>query len=154
MVCESLGGYDVPARFWTPGDAVQLLLGEQVEGRREVGGIDDALLFGRQIAGEARDAAVRLHPDAAVGDVNVFEDVRLRELVLLALRRLGLIRTQGRDVDQGGDAWVHTGVGDDGAPVGVADKNDRTADAPECADGRVDITFQRVLAVLRSHHLV
>src|SRR6266851_5401545 len=67
---------------------------------------------------------------------------------------LGLIRTKGRDVDQGGDAWVHTGVRDDGAPVGVADKNDRTADAAECADGRVDITFQRVQAVLRSHHLV
>src|SRR6266851_7738839 len=67
---------------------------------------------------------------------------------------LGLIRTKGRDVDQGGDAWVNTGVRDDGAPVGVADKNDRTADAAECADGRVDIASQRVQAVLRSHHLV
>src|SRR5271167_1454377 len=34
-----------------------------------------------------------LHPDAAVGDFNLAEDVRLGELVLLALRRFHLIRT-------------------------------------------------------------
>ena len=89
-----------------------------------------------------------------VGDIDVLEDVCLGELVLLALRRLGLIRTQGRDVDQSGNTGVHAGVRDDGSPVGVADKNDRTADSPECADGRVDIAFERVQAVLRSHHLV
>ena len=113
-----------------------MLLGEQIEGRREVGRIDEPLLFGRQVTGEARDA-VRAHPDAAVRDFHVFEDVRLGELVLLALRRLGLIRTQGRDVDQSGDAGIHAGMRDNGA-----------------ADGGVDIAFQRVQAVLRRHHLV
>jgi hypothetical protein len=45
-------------------------------------------------------------------------------------------------------------VRDDGSAVGVADKNDRTAHSPECADGRVDIAFQRVQALLRCHHFV
>jgi hypothetical protein len=87
-----LGGHDVPTRLRPPGDAVQLLLGEQIEGRRELGRIDNALLIGRQIAGEASNA-FRLHPDAAIGDVYVLEDVRLGELILFALRRLRLIRT-------------------------------------------------------------
>jgi hypothetical protein len=44
-----------------------------------VGRIDDALLFRRQITGEAWDA-IRLQPDAAVGDFNPLEDVRLGNL--------------------------------------------------------------------------
>jgi hypothetical protein len=72
----------------------------------------------------------------------------------LALRRLGLIRTQGRDVDQSGNAGVYTGVRDDGAAVGVADENDRTADPPERADGRLDVAFQRVQAVLCGHYFI
>src|SRR5260370_8077048 len=65
-----LGGHDRPARLRPPSDAIQLLLGEEIESWREVGRIDDALLFRRQIAGEAWDA-IRLHPDAAVGDFNL-----------------------------------------------------------------------------------
>jgi len=38
----------------------------------------------RSRAGEARHT-VRPHPDAAVCDFYVFEDIRLRELVLLAI---------------------------------------------------------------------
>src|SRR4029078_12454659 len=92
--------------------------------------------------------------NAPVCDVNVFEDFRRRELGLYALRRLGLVRTQGRDVDQSSDAGVYPGVRNDGSAVGVADKNDRTADAPEVADGPVDIALQRVQAVLCGHHIV
>jgi hypothetical protein len=44
---------------------------------------------GRRLHG----TAIRLHPEA-VGDFNLPEDVRLGELVLLALRRLGLIRAE------------------------------------------------------------
>src|SRR5260370_13610957 len=116
-----LGGHDRPARLRPPSDAIQLLLGEEIESWREVGRIDDALLFRRQIAGEAWDA-IRLHPDAAVGDFNLLEDVRLGELVLLALRRLGLIRTYGRDVDQSCNTAVHAGRRDDGSAVAVAEK--------------------------------
>ena len=94
-----------------------------------MGRIDDALLFGRQIAGEARDAGPRLQPNAAVGDVNVFEDVCRGELGLYALRRFGLIRTQGRDVDEGGNAAVRAGVRDDGSAVRMAGQDDRTAKA-------------------------
>jgi hypothetical protein len=36
----------------------------------------------------------------------------------------------------------------------MADQDNRAADPPEVADGRVDIASQRVQAVLRSHHLV
>ena len=84
---------------------------------------------------------IPLHRDVflALVALAALQDVRLGELVLLALRRLGLIRTQGRDVDQTGNTGVHAGVCDDGSPVGVADKYDRTADLPECADGRVDV---------------
>ena len=67
-----LGGYDGPTWLRPPSNAIQLL-GEQIEGWREVGRIDDALLFGRQIAGEARDAGARIQPNAAVGDVNVLK---------------------------------------------------------------------------------
>jgi len=45
-------------------------------------------------------------------------------------------------------------MSDDSAAVGMADKNNWTADPPERAHGRVDIAFQRVQAVLRSHYLV
>jgi hypothetical protein len=72
----------------------------------------------------------------------------------LALRRLGLIRTQGRDVDQSRNTGVDTGVRDDGSAVGVADEHDRAADPPERPDGRVDVAGQRVQTVLRRHHLV
>ncbi len=54
-----LRGHDVPGRLHPPADTVQLLT-EQVGGGRVGGRIDDALLFGRQIAGEARDAGARL----------------------------------------------------------------------------------------------
>jgi hypothetical protein len=74
--------HDVPARLRPPGDAVKLL-GEEISGWREVGRIDNVL----QIAGEGRDAGARLQPNAAVGEVNVFEDVRRGELGLYALRR-------------------------------------------------------------------
>jgi hypothetical protein len=54
-----LGGHDGPARLRPPGDAV-MLLGERIEGRREVGCIDDPLLFRRQVGGEARTPSGRI----------------------------------------------------------------------------------------------
>src|ERR1700683_5503806 len=153
MDCAILGAHDVPAWLRPPGDAVKLLA-EEVSGWREVGRIDDALLFGRQIAGKARNASARLQPDAAVGSINVFEHVRRGELGLYALRRFGLIRAQGCNIDQSSDAGVHGGVRVVGSSIGVADKNYRPADPPECANGRVDVAFQRVEAVLRGHYLV
>ena len=43
---------------------------------------------------------------------------------------------------------------DDCSPIGVANKNDRTTDATKCAHCRLDIAFQRVQTVLRSHDLM
>jgi len=130
-----------------------MLLVEKIERWREVGSIDDPLLFRLEIAGEARNA-VWTHPDATVRHFGVAEDVRLGEFILLALRRLSFVWTQGRDVDQRRDARVHAGMRDDRASIGVANKNDRTADPTECADRRLDIAFQRVQTVLRGHYLV
>ena len=55
------------------------------------------------------------------------------ELVLLALRGLGLVRGEGRDVDQSGHAVIGARGGDDAAAVGVADENGRAADPSQRA---------------------
>ena len=58
------------------------------------------------------------------------EDVRrvLVELVLHGLARVGRDR---RDIDEADDAIVRPRAGDGGAAVGVADEQDRAADAVE-----------------------
>jgi hypothetical protein len=48
----------------------------------------------------------------AVREFDVGEDVRGRELVLLALRRLGFVRGERSDVDQPGNAVIGTCGGD------------------------------------------
>src|SRR5579872_3608396 len=116
-------------------------------------GPDDALLFRSQVAGEVGHA-VRFHPDPAISDFYMLEDVCLGKFVLLALRCLSLIRPQRRNIDQGGDAALHTGVRYDGSAIGVSDQDNRTADSSECADRRIDVALQRVEAVLSSDHLV
>src|SRR5271169_3498170 len=82
------------------------------------------------------------------------EDVRNRELLLQALRRLALIRGEGGNIDQPGDAVVGARGRDDGAAVRVADENGRAADPPQRTDYRGDVAFERVEAVLGRHHLV
>ena len=47
-------------------------------------------------------------PDAPVGDLDVGEDVCDGKLLLQALRGLVLVRGEGRDVDQPGDAVVRS----------------------------------------------
>ena len=125
-------GHDVPARLRLPGGA-PALPAEQVGGRRVVGGPDELLLCLGQVSGEAADA-VRAQPDASVGDLDVGEDVRDRELVLLALRGLVGVRGQRGDVDQPGDAVVGARRRDDRSAVGVADEDGRAAD-PARASG-------------------
>ena len=89
-------------------------------------GPDDALLLGSQVAGEVGDA-VRLHPDAAVCDFNMLEDVCLGKFVLLSLRCLSLIRPQRRDIDQDRHAAVYAGVRYDGSAIRMSNKDNRTA---------------------------
>ena len=99
-------------------------------------------------------AGTREHPYASVRDLDVGEDVGDRELLLQALRRLALIRGEGGDVDQPGDAVVGARGRDDGAAVGVADENGRAGDPAQRAGDRGDVAFERVEAVLGGHHLV
>jgi hypothetical protein len=84
----------------------------------------------------------------------VGEDVRDRELLLLALEGLGLVGCESRDLDQGGDAVVHARVRDQGPAIRVADENHGAADAPQTAANGVHVVLQRVKAVLGTHHLV
>jgi hypothetical protein len=77
-----------------------------------------------------------------------------RELVLLALRGLGLIGPQCRDVDQSGDAVIGAGGGDDRSSVGVADQDDRVVDLPEVAHRRGRVVDAGVEPVLGRNHLV
>src|SRR5271154_7282187 len=73
------------------------------------------------------------------------EDVRNRELLLQALRRLALLP---------GAAVVGPPGRDDGPAVRVADENGRAAAPPQRAGDRGDVAFERVEAVLGGHHLV
>src|SRR5580658_328161 len=125
-----LAGHDGPTRLCPPCNAIQLLLCEQVLGWRKMSGPDDPLLLGGQISGEVGDA-VRLHPNAAIRNFDMPEDICLRKFVLLSLRCLTFIRPERRDIDQGRYAVIHAGVRYDGAPVRVTDKDNRAADSPE-----------------------
>src|SRR6185369_1326321 len=96
----------------------------------------------------------RLHPGTAVADFGVAEDFRLRKLVLLILRGLVLVGAQRGEVDEPGDARVLAGVRDDRSAVGMTHEQNRAAHSPERADGRLDVGFHRVEAVLRRHYFV
>src|SRR5882724_9114128 len=89
-----------------------------------------------------------------VRDFDVREDVCSGELILLALRRLALVRGEGGDVDQPGDAVIGSRGRDQGSTVRVADEDGRIADTRERAGDRRDVACERVEAVLARHHLV
>ncbi|MEY2462276.1 MAG: hypothetical protein QOH64_414 [Acidimicrobiaceae bacterium] len=103
-------GHDVPAGLRLPGGALHLLI-EQVRVGWDVGCPDEFLLLFGEISCEALHA-VWAQPDMAVREFDVGEDVRGRELVLLALRRLGFVRGERSDVDQPGNAVIGTCGGD------------------------------------------
>jgi hypothetical protein len=89
-----LFGHDKPTRFRFPGRTGCVVI-EEVGIGRVVRRIHKVLLLFRKISTEVLDA-FGTHPDAAPGDFDVLEDVRLGELVLLALRRfVGVGRNRG-----------------------------------------------------------
>jgi len=126
---------------------------KKIEHRREVGGMDDTLLFRRQVAGEGRDA-LWLHPNATVCDFGVLEDVRRGKLVLLSLRCLGFVGPQGRNVNQSRNTRVRTCMRNDGSPIGVPNKNDRTTDPTKRTYCRFDVALQCVQTVLCCHYFM
>jgi hypothetical protein len=127
--------------------------GREVGVRRKLGRPDQLLLLLWQVAREARDA-VGAQPDPPAVGLDVGEDVADRELVLLALRGLVLVRRERGDIDQPGDPVIGSRRGDHGSAVGVADQDGRAAHpAQRAAHGR-DVTVERVEAVLAGNHLV
>src|SRR6202042_2956856 len=108
-------GDEVRAGFGSPGDALHLLL-EQVRRRRSLGCPEEFLFMLGQVSREALDAR-REHPYAPVRDLDVRENFSDGKLVLLALRRLVLVRRERGDVDEAGDSVIRSGGGDDTAAV-------------------------------------
>ena len=72
-------------------------------------------------------------PYPSIRDVDTVEYGSTIEFVLLSLRGLALIGSEGAQVDQCSHAVIHAGVGNQSAAIGVADQNDwapNPSDAP------------------------
>ena len=76
-----------------------------------------------------------------MSNFDVRKYLRNRKLLLLALRGFRLVGRKGRDVDQGRNSVVHSGVSDQGAAVRVADKDHGTTDPPEAAGDALHVAF-------------
>src|SRR6266478_9309176 len=97
----------------------------------------------RQVSREARNAT-RFQPDAIISNFNVAEDVCARKFLLQALRRLVGVRRECADVDQRGNAFVHSCGCDDSSAVGMTDKNSWAADSSERSHNCCDVALECV----------
>src|SRR5882757_6522494 len=129
---------DRPAGLRPPGDALDLLH-EEVRDRDHRGRPDELLLLLREIAGEALHAGFE-QPDAALRDLDVPEHRRRWIFLLLALRRLVLVRSERSDVDEPTYSVVGAGVRDQRAAVRMADKQHRVTGAGDAAGNRSYVT--------------
>src|SRR6476620_12800093 len=82
------------------------------------------------------------------------EDVGLREVGLLRLRRFISVRSERADVNQPDNAIVDSGTGDDASAVGVADENNGATDPADCYFCHRDVLGRCVEAVLRCNTLI
>src|SRR6266404_5203834 len=96
----------------------------------------------------------RTQPDTSIHDFDVGEDVGLRELGLLRLRRFISVRSQRADVNQPDNAVVDSGAGDDASAVGVADEDNGAADPAYRCSHQGDVLCCCVEAVLRCNTLI
>src|SRR6185295_18502169 len=71
-----------------------------------------------------------------------------------ALRGLVVVRGERGNVHEPDDPIVVAGGGDDRTSVGMTDEDGRAADPPQRAHHGIDISLERVEAVLRRHDLV
>src|SRR4029077_13332584 len=76
--------------------------------------------------------ALPAQPDTTIHDFYLREDVGPWEIGLLRLRCLVGVGSKRADVNQADNAIVGSGASDDASAVGVADKDNRTADPADC----------------------
>src|SRR3989441_653475 len=117
---------DVPARLRLPSGSPDSRL-EQVGFGDALGRPNELLLLLRKVSAEIL-RTFRTQPDTSINDFDVREDVGLRELGLLSLRRFIGVRSERADINQPDNAIVGSGTGDDASAVRVPDENDWAAD--------------------------
>src|SRR5215472_9134432 len=145
-------GDDVPAWLRLPGRSSDLRL-EQVWSRHALDRPNELLFLVGQVACEGIDAFLK-QPDTSIRDLDVRQDVCLRELGRLRVGHLIGVRCKCGDVDQSGNAIVGSGAGDDASAIRVADENGWTADSPEHAFHGGYVVRGCVEAVLGGNTLV
>ena len=112
---------DVPAGLRLPCGSPNFRV-EKVGFRDALGRPNELLLLLREVSAE-KLRALGTQPDTSIHDFNVGEDLGLRELGLLRLRRFIGVRSERADVNQTGNAIVDSGACDDASAVGVADED-------------------------------
>src|SRR6201998_1524325 len=143
---------NVPARLRLPGGPPDFRV-EQVGFRDALGRPNELLLLLRKVSTEIL-RAVRTQPDTSIHDFDVGEDVGLREVGLLRLRRFIGVWSERADVNQPDNTIVGSGTGDDASAVGVADEDNGAADPAQCCFHQGHILCRCVKAVLRRNTLI
>src|SRR5947209_18998919 len=114
---------DIPTRLRLPCCSPNFCL-EQVGFRDALVRPNELLLLLRKVSAE-KLRTLGTQPDTSIHDFDVGEDVGLREVGLLRLRRLISVRSERADVNQPDNAIVDSGAGDNSAAIGVADEDNR-----------------------------
>jgi len=121
-------GDNVPARLRLPGSSSGFGV-EQVGSWHALGRPNHLLVLLGQVACEGIHA-FRKQPEASVRDLDVREDVCLRELGWLRVRHFIGVRRKCGEINQPGNAIVGSGAGDDASAVRMSHKNSRTTHSP------------------------
>src|SRR6266478_6589511 len=143
---------DVPARLRLPSGSPDFRV-EQVGSGDALSRPNELLLLLRKVSAEIL-RALRTQPDTSIYDFDVGEDVGLRELGLLRLRRFIGVRSERADINQPGNAIVGSGAGDDASAVGVADEDNGAADPANRCFHQCDVLCRCIEAVLRCNTLI
>src|SRR6266446_4480118 len=143
---------DVPARLRLPSGSPDFRL-EQVGLGDALGRPNELLLLLRKVSAEIL-RTLRTQPDTSIHDFDVGEDVGLRELGLLGLRRFIGVRSECADINQPDNASVGSGAGNDASAVGGADEDNGTADPANRRFHQRDVLCRCVEAVLRCNTFV
>src|SRR6266481_3915744 len=144
--------HNVPARLRLPRRSFKLLV-EQVRVWHALGRPNKFLFLLRKVSAE-KLRALGTQPDTSIHDFDVGEDVGLREVGLLRLRRFISVRSKRADVNQPDNAVVDSGTGDDASAVGVADEDNGATDPADCYFCHRDVVGRCVEAVLRCNTLI